>query len=108
MLDGVLHAGDDGRAQAELARAVETVKRGFSAARSSHHWPVPSGELSSITRMSTCGACCKDVIDQSRQVLDFVVGGDGDERAVFCQRVRLAWFRAGAGSSSYRQLRGVT
>ena len=49
------------------------------AARWSHQWPVPSGELSSITSTSTSGSGRENLVHQTRQVLDFVVRGQRDQ-----------------------------
>ena len=56
VLDGIVHAGDRGGSQSQLSRTVQTSQPRIAIGMASHHWPVPSGELSSMTRISTVGA----------------------------------------------------
>ena len=63
-----------------LTLDVDNADAARSLARSSHQRPVPSGELSSTTRMSAFGRTSEDFVDQARQILDLVVRGQRNER----------------------------
>ena len=75
-----------------LPAPVDHVDRpAASAASSSAIWPVPSGELSSMTRIDASGANWRIVSTRGSEVAGLVVGRQRDQQLRVGLGLRLGW-----------------